>query len=71
MYQKVEGTHTGFLWQITGKRAQWLPYGTRETPGAEAVQEAAGNNLAMKYIGIRQETVAQWVALRPIFKVCA
>ena len=27
--------------------------------------------LAMTYIGRRQATVAQWVALRPLFEVCA
>ena len=25
MERKVEGTHTGFLWKITGKQAQRLP----------------------------------------------
>ena len=41
-----------------------------ETPGAEVVREAAGSQLAMNYIGTRQEIVAQWVALRPMFEVC-
>ena len=70
MYQKVEGTHTGFLRKITGKRVRRLPDVTRETPRAEAVREAAGTQFSMKYIGRRQETVAQWVAWRLIFKVC-
>ena len=70
MEQKVEGTHTGFLRKITGKRVRRLPDVTRETPRAEAVREAAGTQFSMKYIGRRQETVAQWVAWRLIFKVC-
>ena len=35
------------------------------------MREAAGTQLAMTHIGRRQGTVAQWVALRPIFEVCA
>ena len=50
-------------------RARWLPDGTWETPGAESVQEAAGTQSSMAYIGRKQVTTAQWVALRAIFKV--
>ena len=32
-------------------------------PGAEGVREAVGEQSEMTYIGRRQETVAQWVAL--------
>ena len=39
-------------------------------PG-QLVREAAGTQLAMTHIGRRQGTVAQWVAMRPIFEVCA
>ena len=39
------------------------------TPKAEVVREAAGTQSAMTYIGRRQGTAAQWVALRPIFEV--
>ena len=70
MDRKVDGTHTGFLRKITGKQAQLLPDGTWETPRAEAVREAAGMQLVMTYIGRRQSTVAQWVALWPIFELC-
>ena len=41
-----------------------------ETPRAEVVWEAAGMQSDMTYIGRRQATMAQWVALRPLFKVC-
>ena len=59
MDSKVEGTHTGFLIQITGKRSWQLGYGTWETPVAEGVQEAVGKKLEMTYIGIRQATMSQ------------
>ena len=71
MERKVEGTHIGLLRQITGKRARRLGDGTWETPGAEEVREVAQTQSAMTYIGRRQATVAQWVALRPLFGVFA
>ena len=71
MEKKVEGAHTGFLRQITGKRAWQIGDGTWETPRAEVVREAAGTQLVVIYIGRRKATVAQWVALWPIFEVCA
>ena len=66
----VEGTHNGFLRQITGKQARRKVDGTWYNPEAEEVQEAAGTQLAKTYIGRIQEMVAQWVALRPIIKLC-
>ena len=68
---KVEGTHTGFLRKTTGKRARWLPYRTWGTPGAESVQEVAVMQSELTYIGRWLSNVSKWVALRPIFKVCA
>ena len=70
MEKKVKGIHTGFLQKITGKRAQRLGERTWKTPGAEGAREADGIQLEMTYIGRRKETVAQWVALRPLFEVC-
>ena len=70
MERKVEGTHTELLIQITGKRARWLGDRTWETPGAEGVREAAVTQSKKTYIGRQQTTVAQWVALRPLFEVC-
>ena len=40
-------------------------------PGEEVVQEAAGTQSTITYIGRRQATVTQWVTLQPIFEVCA
>ena len=71
MERNTERVHTGFLLQITGKQARQLRDGTRETPDAEGVREAAGMQSARTYIGIQQATMAQWVALRPLFEVCA
>ena len=71
MEKKVEGSHTGFLRQIMGRQAGRILDGTRDTHGAVEVQEAAVTQSVMTYIGIRKENVAQWVALRPMFKVLA
>ena len=58
MDRKMEGTHTEFLWKITGKQLWWLGDGTWEMPGAEGVREAAGTQLAMTHIGRRQATMS-------------
>ena len=54
-----------------GKREQGIIDGMWEMPQPEIVQEAAGMQLVMTYIGRHQETVAQWVELRLIFELCA
>ena len=71
MDRKVEGTHTGFLKNIMRKRARRIADETWEMPGVEVVRETVGTQSTMTYIGRQQETVAQWVTLRPIFEVCA
>ena len=38
--------------------------------GAERLLKATGNQNVRTYIDRRKSTVAQWVALRTIFKVC-
>ena len=70
MEKRIEGSHTEFLQMITGKRGKHLRYGIWETPGAEGIREAAGTQSARIYIEQLQATVAQWVGLRPLFKVC-
>ena len=56
---------------ITGKRVKQLEDGTWETPGVEGIRESAGTQSASIYIERRQATVAQWVPLCTLFKVCA
>ena len=71
MAKRIEGKHTEFLKIIMGKIAKQLGDGTWETPGVEGIREAVGTESARIYIERRQSTVAQWVALRPLFEVCA
>ena len=56
---------------ITGKRTKQLGDGTWETTGAESMREAAVKQSARICIERRRATVAQWVALRPLFEVCS
>ena len=69
--RKAEGMNTRFLREITGNRVLRLVKGTWETPRAEGVREAEGMQTDMTYIRRWQETVAQWVALHPLFEVFA
>ena len=71
MDNKLEGLHTDFLRHITGNRERQIVDGTQETPGAGVMKEMVGTHSEMTYIGRQQATVAQWVALRPIFEVCS
>ena len=54
---------------IMGKRRKQLEDGAWETPGAEVIREAAETQSDRIYIEQRQATMAQWVALRPLFGV--
>ena len=65
--KRIDGTHTEFLQIITGKRAKHLGDGTWETTGVEGIQEAAETHLDRIYIYLRKASVAQWVALSPLF----
>ena len=60
----------GFLRQITGKQARCQAGGTWETPAAEEVIRKMEKKSASGYIGRRQETVEQWVAIRPLLEFC-
>ena len=71
MDKKLEGSHTAFLRQITGKQALQIVDGTWETTGAGVVWEAVGKKLEMTYIGRQQATMELWVELQLIFEVCA
>ena len=71
MAKRIEGKHTEFLQIIMGNIVKQLGDGTWETPGVEGIREAAGTESARIYIEQRQATVAQWVALCPLFEVCA
>ena len=59
----VDVTHMGLLRQITGNWARRQGDGAWETRLSEEVIQAAGTQLAAKYIIRRQATMVQWVSL--------
>ena len=67
MEKRIEGTHTELPQMITGKRAKQSVDDTWEMPGAEGIREASGTQSARIYKERRKATVAQWVAIRPLF----
>ena len=71
MYKTVQGVHTGFFRQITGKWECHITGRMWVTPAVGGVREEMGTQLVATYIGRRQWAVAQCVALRLIFEVCA
>ena len=57
--------------QVTGMKAQRLGHKTWKKEGAYRVIQVALTTHVWEYINRRQAMVAEWVALRPIFEVCA
>ena len=51
MENKVEGAHTDFLREITGKKARRISDRTQEMPRAGVVKEEEVKKLSMTYIG--------------------
>ena len=68
MVRTVEGTRVVFLRQITGKRVWITIDGMWETLAIGEFLRADGMQKEATYIGCRQGTVAQWVALHLIFE---
>ena len=69
--QKIGGLHMGFLWQVTGMKSLMLGGKTWKKYGSDRLLKAAGTKPLREYINNRQDMVAEWVALRQIFEVCA
>ena len=69
MVWAVEGTHMGFLRQITVKQARRQSEGSLETPVAEEFLRVSGMQSVAKYFGHRQAVVAQWVDLDLLLEV--
>ena len=61
----------GFLRKVEGMTDQNMGINTWQKEGADRVLQATGTKPLWEYIERRQATVAEWIALRPIFEVCA
>ena len=71
MTQRLEGFHVRLLRQMTKLKAKNLKEGLWRKVAAEKVLQGAGTQLIQNYLERRKATVAEWVALRSIFEVCA
>ena len=57
--------------QVMRKKSQWLGDETWWEEGDDSVLQAVGTKHFREYINKKQAMLAEWVALRPIFEVCA
>ena len=69
MEKQLARVYAGFLLNLMTKREKRSLDGRWQWEGAESILKAVGNQDVRMYIDRRQATVAQWVALRPIFEV--
>ena len=70
-FKNLKGVHVGFLRQVTGIKARRIGDATWTKEGSDRVLQMSGTKTLRRYIDKRQELVAQWVSLLPIFEVCA
>ena len=69
--QRLEVVDVGFLIQVTKLKAKRLKEGLWWKVAAKKVLQGAGTQPLHTHLYRRQATVVEWVALPPIFKVCA
>ena len=69
MAQRLGVVHVGFLQQVTKLKAKILRDGSWQKVAAENVLQEAGTQPLQAYLDRRKATVAELVALRPIFDV--
>ena len=70
MLKNIEGVHVGVLRQVLGMKEWRLGDETWNEEGPYRVMHVGGTKPLREYINKMQATVAEWVALRPIFEVC-
>ena len=69
--QVLEGFHHRAARRLSGRSAQYLPREDRWVyPPIEEALEKAGLFRLAHYIGVRQNTLAESIATRPILDIC-
>ena len=71
MMQKLEGAHVSFLRKVTRIQAERRRDGYWRQVKADEFLLGVGTQTLRKHVDRQQATVAEWVATRPIFDVCA
>ena len=69
--EKLEGVHVHFLRHMMGKKARRRRGGSWRRALSDSRHQEAWTQPLQTYIEWRQEKVAEWVALRTIFEICA
>ena len=69
MAQRLGVVHVGFLQKVTKLKAKILRDGSWQKVAEENVLQEAGTQPLQTYLDRRKATVAELVALRPIFDV--
>ena len=70
MIQRLEVAHVSFLKKVTRKQAMRRMGISWRQVKSEAVLQGAETQTLMTYMDRRQATVAEFMAIRPIFDVC-
>jgi hypothetical protein len=68
--KRLEGFHLQAARRITGKMPCKNPDGMWTYPLTEDVLEAAGLYTITHYVGVRRQTIANFIVNRPIFELC-
>jgi hypothetical protein len=69
--KRLEGFHIRAAWRMTGMRPEKKPDGSWSYPCSKDVLEAAGLQTIAHYMGVRRQTVANFIVNQPIWKLCA
>jgi hypothetical protein len=69
--KRLEGFHICAAWQMTGMRPEKKPDGSWSYPCSKDVLEAAGLQTIAHYMGMRRQTVANFIVYQPIWELCA
>ena len=70
MTQRLEEVHIGLLRHVTKLKERRLKDDSWQKVAADRVIQGAGTKPLHTYLYRRQEIVAEWVTLQPIFEVC-
>ena len=68
--KRLEGFHLQAARRITGKMPCKNPDGMWTYPLTEDVLEVAGLYTITHYVGVRRQTIANFIVNRPIFELC-
>jgi hypothetical protein len=69
--KQLEGFHICAVWQMSGLRPEKKPNGSWLYPHLKDVLKAAGLHTITHYMGVRRQTVTNFIVNWPIWELCA